>query len=141
MRKYYVLSTYIFHYVMTSRISYWQFKCWNYRLVEPNSKSSHAKLLVKDEEDSHSTTLYFHLLRLQIVKLFSSLFAFSCNFFWIFLFFLVEFTCLWQVCTSIRNATPPTQRMVNVTAFSFRLEERAEKRKEVDTARSPLWHV
>ncbi|CAA2989161.1 Hypothetical predicted protein [Olea europaea subsp. europaea] len=54
-------------------------------LVEPNSKSSHAKLLVKDEEDSHSTTL---------------------------------------------NATPPTQRMVNVTAFSFRLEERAEKRKE-----------
>ncbi|KAL2533448.1 TPX2 (targeting protein for Xklp2) protein family [Abeliophyllum distichum] len=32
--------------------------------------------------------------------------------------------------TTSSNATPGTLRMVNVSAFSFRLEERAEKRKE-----------
>ena len=32
-----------------------------------------------------------------------------------------------------RTLTPRTQQRMNVLAFSFRLEERAEKRKEVET--------
>ncbi|KAL2554152.1 protein WVD2-like 4 [Forsythia ovata] len=81
--------------------------------VELNSKSANAKLLVKDEDDSRSTTSSF-------VELNSK----SAN-----AKLLVKDEDDSRSTTS-SNATPGTQRMVNVSAFSFRLEERAEKRRE-----------
>lgn len=40
-----------------------------------------------------------------------------------------------------RTLTPRTQQRMNVLAFSFRLEERAEKRKEVETRNSEMHHM